>query len=303
MIRPVPRSILVVASLLVAALALGACGSDDPSVVSEQRDRRVVVVSAGPLAELASRIGGPDVTVIDLTPLGESPHDTELTPRDRRELESADLAIVVGGGFQPAIEQAAHRRTGLTLDTFDRLRLAGAARGIDPVDHHIWTDPRNMTSMATEVGDSFAELDPHGAVSYRTRARELVDELGDLDRGIEVGLSACIRRVFVSQHAGFGWFAARYGMTAVVLDADDDGVADAAVLDQIEKGSVSALFVDPLEPSPLADALAEKDDLERIQLDPFDGLTPGASVDGATYVSILTYDLDALRGALDCGGE
>lgn len=303
MIRGVLRRMPLVAVVLAAVVAVSGCGGDDPSVASELRDRLVVVVSAGPVAELATRIGGPDVTVINLTALGESPHELELTPRDRDELEHADLAIVVGGGFQPEVEQAAHRREGPTLDAFEQLKLGDPARAVGPTDDHIWMDPRNMASMASAVGEAFAALEPGDAAGYRTRARELVDEVGALDRGIEYGLSACQRRVFVAQHDGFGWFAARYSMTVLVLDADDDGAADQPVLDAIADGSVSAIFIDPLDPSPLADDLAVEDELERIQLDPFDGLTPGESVEGATYTSILTNDLDALRSNLDCGGE
>src|SRR5690349_2979511 len=106
---------------LVAALA--GCGSDDPSVTAEQRDRPVVVTALGPVAELARTIGGDAVVVIDLTAVGRSPHELELTPRERREVDDAALAIVVGRGFQPELERLAGDRAGPTLDLLTKLRL------------------------------------------------------------------------------------------------------------------------------------------------------------------------------------
>ena len=63
-----------------------------------------------PLAFAAEEIGGDGVEVVNLTPAGAEPHDVEFTPRDVERIRSADLVLYAGGGFQPALEEAADER-------------------------------------------------------------------------------------------------------------------------------------------------------------------------------------------------
>ena len=69
-------------------------------------DRISVVASFYPLAFAADRIGGDCVSVTNLTPPGVEPHDLELTPDAVESIATADLVLYLGGGFQPAIEDA-----------------------------------------------------------------------------------------------------------------------------------------------------------------------------------------------------
>ena len=68
--------------------------------------------------------------VVNLTPPGAEPHDLELSPSDVETIRDAELVVYIGGGFQPALEDAVDLREG---DSLDLLR-----GGEDP---HIWLDP------------------------------------------------------------------------------------------------------------------------------------------------------------------
>jgi zinc transport system substrate-binding protein len=65
-----------------------------------------VVATFYPLAFLAQEVGKDLVQVQNLTPPGAEPHDLELTSGKVRALSGADLVIYLGGGFQPAVEDA-----------------------------------------------------------------------------------------------------------------------------------------------------------------------------------------------------
>ncbi len=106
------RTVLI-AFLTASALVLGACGTDDgDGVAVPAGDAPVLEVVAAfyPLAEAAERVGGDRVAVTNLTPAGVDPHDLELTPSDRELIEDADVVILMGRGFQPALERAAGQR-------------------------------------------------------------------------------------------------------------------------------------------------------------------------------------------------
>lgn len=290
---------------MLAALAVvpAACaGDDDPSVTAAQADDPHVVTGVWPIAELVERIGGGRIVVVNMTPVGESPHELELTPRQRDEVADADLAIVIGGGFQPDLERAAGAGGGDVLSIVDDLDLPD-----EPAGGHLWLDPTLMGSIATTIGDELADLDPDGADGHRERAEDVVEEVVALDAVIRTGLEDCERDVIVTQHDAFGWFAARYGLRAVPLDAaepDDDPAPDPVLLAAAEPlladGSVVTLFVETLQPPSWLEVIAEERGLETEVLNPYEGLTAAEDARDIDYGRVLLANLRALQEHLDC---
>jgi len=110
-----------------AVVVAAGCGG------SQSTDGRTRVVAAFyPLAYAAEQIGGATVEVRNLTPPGAEPHDVELSPREVEAVRSADVVLYLGGGFQPAVEQAVAGASGTVVDV-----LPGLAVGDDP---HVWLD-------------------------------------------------------------------------------------------------------------------------------------------------------------------
>ena len=94
--------------------------------------RRATVVAAFyPLAWAAEQVAAADVHVVNLTPAGAEPHDLELTPRDVEAIQDADLVVYLGGGFQPAVEEAVAAREGAVarlLAATASIRMSGSTR-------------------------------------------------------------------------------------------------------------------------------------------------------------------------------
>ncbi|WP_030157854.1 metal ABC transporter solute-binding protein, Zn/Mn family [Glycomyces sp. NRRL B-16210] len=92
-------SLLPIAGL-VAAGALAACGSDPAD------DGEINIVAAFyPLAYAAEQVGGEDITVTNLTPAGQEPHDLELSPSDLAAIEQADYVVYLAD-FIPELDAA-----------------------------------------------------------------------------------------------------------------------------------------------------------------------------------------------------
>ena len=113
---------------------LAAPGCTGPS--SDRASDPVRVIAAFyPLAFAAERLGGAAVEVRDLTPPGVEPHDLELTADDLEAIAEADVVVYLGGGFQPAIEDAvSSEASGAVIDVAEGLPI----RDGDP---HVWLDP------------------------------------------------------------------------------------------------------------------------------------------------------------------
>jgi zinc transport system substrate-binding protein len=265
----------------VLAALLAGCGTDDPSVRADQRGKPVVVTGLAPLAEVARDIGGNDVVVVDLTPLGVSPHAIALTPRTKAEVRDAALAIVVGGGFQADLESVATARSGPTLDLFDALDLDGH-------DPHVWLDPTVMSRIADAVADELG-----GDASRFTAG------LRALDDRYRQTLAPCRGATLVAAHDAFGRLADRYGLVAPSIsglvpeeEPDPSRLDDLAEL--IDDEGVTTVFTEPLLPRRAAETLARETGTHVATLDPLE------SDPGIGYIEAMDRNLQALTKGLTC---
>jgi zinc transport system substrate-binding protein len=273
----------LVAIVAAAGLVAGACG--DGGGEGGGGDAVRVVAALAPLAELAERVGGDGVEVEDLTPAGGEPHDLELTTDQVDDLLDADLVLLVGGGFQAAVEEAA----------------GGSDAEVIEVAPHEWLVPTVLAELAGEVAGALAEADPEGADGYQERADAYAEELGVLDREVADGLTGCERRVIVTGHAAFDPFAERYDLTALSIagstpDAEPDPGHVADLTDRIRADGITTVFSEPgAEDADLADTVAREAGVRTAVLDPIERL-PG----GSGYVEVQRSNLEVLREALGC---
>lgn len=282
------------AVLLAAALAAG-CGGD-----AAGDDGTLVVAAVYPLAFVAERVGGDRVTVESLAAPGVEPHDLELDPDQVDDVQTADLVLYVGGGFQPAVEDALGDAEG---DAVDAVAAAGAT-GDDP---HVWLDPVRMQDVARAVATALAEVEPAGADAYAAAAERLVADLDALDAELRAGLAGCEGDLLVTTHAAFGHLAARYGLeqegiAGLTPEAEADPRRLAELADLVRDRGVPTVFTEALLPPDVAETLAAEAGVATAVLHPLENLTEGEAEAGADYLSVMRDNLAALRSGLGCGG-
>lgn len=256
-------------------------------------DRVDVVAGFYPLAEIAAQIGRDRVEVVNLTPAGAEAHDLELTPSQVDAVLDADLVLLAGGGFQPALEQAAERRgDGRTID------LAQGSRG----DPHFWLSPKRLLAAVPQVRKALVAADPAGAEEFEAAAAKYAEALTALDREFSAGLADCERRTFVTTHAAFGHLASAYDLrqesiAGISPESEPDPGRLAELADRLQELGVDTVFVEPLAPRGAAEALAREAKVTVAELDPLESLRPNGESD---YVAVMRANLAALRKALAC---
>jgi zinc transport system substrate-binding protein len=265
---------------LIAAAFLAGCGGTD-----EADDRQTVVAGFYPLAWAAERIGGQDFRVVNLTPAGAEPHDLELSPRDVAAIRGADLVAYVGGGFQPALEDAVADRDGASLDVLGRAE-----------DPHVWLDPIRFAEIAQEIG---------AALGRPASGEDLAVALQALDEELSSGLGQCERRTLVTTHAAFGRLAARYGLTALSLagrspESEPSPQELERLVEKVRASRATTVFVEPLVSDRLAETVAREAGTEVAVLDPVEGLSQERLDAGEDYLSVMRSNLAVLRRALGC---
>lgn len=286
--------------LCLAVLAAGLAACDDGSGGEQTL---TVVASFYPLAEAAERVGGPDVDVVNLTPAGTEPHDLELTPDQVDAVEDADVVLHLGGGFQPAVEEVAGRRTGGTVDLLAALGLAEGDGG--EVDPHFWLDPTLLAEAVGAVEAALAAAEPSGRAEFEANAADYRDELASLDEDLRRGLATCERRDMVTSHAAFSYLARRYDLEQVAIaglspeaEPDPDRLSD--LTDLIRQRGVTTVFYEALVSPDVAETLAREAGVGTAVLDPIEGLSGDDADAGADYAAVMRRNLEALRRALGC---
>lgn len=291
------RAVLILAVALIAAgCAGGAADGDDD----------VVVAGFYPLAWAAGQVAPEGVEVRDLTPAGAEPHDLEITTDQLDLLDRAGTVVLLGGGFQPALEEAAGddallvlHELGIGGDVADGV-AHGAEAAADEgehaedrgaVDPHVWLDPLRMADIVEVVAGAVGA--DEGSV------REVRAALEALHQRYEDGLADCERDLVVSAHAAFGWLVDRYGLrhealTGVSPEQEPDPRRLAELADLVRDEGVTTVFTEELLSPRVANALAREAGVATATLDPIEGAGDG------DYLSRMDDNLDALREALGC---
>lgn len=288
------RSIAIALIIACAVLAVG-CGEGQPAGRDGAAAGNRIAVVAGfyPLAELAEEVGGSRVDVVNLTPAGAEAHDLELTPSQVDAVLDADLVLFAGGGFQPALEEAAERR-----GEAPTLNLAPGPEE----DPHFWLNPLKLVTAVPKVRTALSEADPPSAGLFQRAAARYGAALADLHSAFTTGLADCDQRTFVTTHEAFGHLAEAYDLRQESIaglspesEPDPDRLAE--LTDRIGELGVTTVFVEPLAPRGAAETLAREAGVDIAELDPLESLRPSS---GDDYFAVMRANLAALRKALGC---
>ncbi|BBH66609.1 zinc ABC transporter substrate-binding protein [Actinoplanes sp. OR16] len=300
------------APALALLLVLSGCGG-----ASTGSDGKLSVVTAFyPLQFISERVGGDVVSVSNLTKPGAEPHDVELNARQVGEITDADLVVYLSG-FQPAVDDAVKQNGGdHAFDAASSIELLSAAEadehahegeeahaeestgGTDP---HFWLDPTRLATVAGQVAVKLGEADPDNAAAFQSRAKELQDELQNLDGEFKTGLKSCERHELVTSHTAFHYLADRYGLTQIGItgidpEAEPSPQRLAAVAEEAKEHGATTIFFETLVSPKVAETLAREVGAQTAVLDPLEGL----SDENADYFSVMRANLTALTKALGC---
>jgi zinc transport system substrate-binding protein len=241
------------------------------------------------------------VRVTNLTPPGVEPHDLELTTDVVDTILDADLAIVMGDGFQPAVEASADDRDGPTVVVLDGLRRRRLRD-----DPHVWLDPHQYRGIVRSVARALSHVDPAHASEYRASAARDEARLESLDAAFSAGLAQCDSRVVVTAHTAFGWLASRYrlrqlGVSGVDPESEPTPDRIAELADIARRHGATTIFTEPLVSARVARTVArEAGGLRTAVLDPLEGITDARRAAGDDYVTVMERNLRRLRRALRC---
>jgi ABC-type Zn uptake system ZnuABC Zn-binding protein ZnuA len=200
-------------------------------------------------------------------------------------LENARKVVTVSDGIQP-------------------LPFSGDGEpgGLDP---HVWQDPNNVMVWVRNMASAFSEADPQHAADYAANADAYLQELTSLDTWIreQVAKIPGENRRLVTEHATFGYFAARYGFEQIgaVIPSVSTGSAPsarelAALEDAIRAHGVKAVFVGSTVNPDLSRRVADDTGIRLVTLFTDSLSAPGGGA--GTYLEFMRFNVNAILEAL-----
>jgi ABC-type Zn uptake system ZnuABC Zn-binding protein ZnuA len=321
------KKVFVIINIVVFflfSISLAGCQSTpDPRTVSANSPDIRVLAAESFLADIAQNVAGDRLKVETLMPLGMDPHEFEPVPQDVVKIADSNILIVNGAGFEEWLEKVIANAGGsrLVIEASKGLQSRSAREGEeavrtpdDPVedhqhqagDPHFWMDPISVIKYVENIRDGFIQTDPSGKEIYAKNAANYIDKLTELDKSIEQKISSIPqeRRLIVTNHESFGYFADRYHFKIIgtIVPSVSSGASPSAqqlarLIDHVKATKALAIFLETGTNPQLANQISKETgvrvitDLYTHSITPKDGPAP-------TYIDMMKYNTDVIINAL-----
>lgn len=301
------RGLRVLVGAFVAAMLIGAQAVAAPSVVA----------TTSFVSDVVAQIGGDEIRLTVLFPLGADPHSFEATPADAVLLARAAVVFAVGAGLEEALEPLLSTAGVWVVELAEFVPLLSwhghdHEDDHDDEDHHhgehdphVWTDPTLVALWTHVIQDILTELAPEHADVFSARASAYRERLAQLDLWIVQQVSRVARehRVLVSDHHVLGYFAHRYGfrvagsvVPGLSTLAEPSARELAELMATIRALGVRAVFVSTTVNPQLAEQVTRDTGAQLVRL--YTASLSDRSGPASTYLDMMRYNVTAILDAL-----
>ncbi|MCC6673576.1 MAG: zinc ABC transporter substrate-binding protein [Thermomicrobiales bacterium] len=313
------RAVGSIGALLLLLVMLAGCGRVQERVAPDFSGRTIeVVATTGMVGDIVAEVGGDRVHVTTLMGPGVDPHLYKASEGDVERLDRADIVFYSGLHLEAKLADVFEKMgdrivTVPVTDLIPRARLHLTGSGASTYDPHVWFDV-SMWSEATEsVRRTLVEADPAHAADYDARAMAYQKKLTALDayvRSVAESIPAD-KRVLITAHDAFGYFAAAYGFEVRGLQgistASEAGAGDVQELAAfIVERQIPAVFVESSISPRMVRALQEAVrargyDVQIGGLLFSDAMGDPGTPEG-TYIGMVRHNIDTIAQALKSDG-
>lgn len=291
--------------LLIAITILAACAAPAP--------RAKILAVETFLADIAQNVAGDRARVDALLPIGVDPHSFEPTPQDVRRVADSTVLIVNGADFEEFLDellknaggnrQVIEASAGLTSRKPTETEIINPDHKTDP---HFWLDPNHIVKYVENIRDGLSQADPAGASIYAANANAYIAKLKELDRFIaeQVRTLPAERRLLVTDHDTFGYFADRYGFRVVgmIVPSISTGASPSAqqvaqLVQKIKATQAKAIFLEASTNPQLAQQIAKETGVKVVTGLHTHSITE-ANGSAPDYIAMMKYNTKLIVDAL-----
>lgn len=321
------RLMAVILAAGIAAAAVTGCG-----VKQEEPDdgKLKIVTTIFPQYDFVRAIAGGTgaVNVRMLLSPGEEVHSYEPTPLDIKEIQNCDLFIYVGAENDVWVDRILENMGDKRPETLRLVDLTETVaeesvegmmeeKGHDheesreeEADEHVWTSPVKAAEITEAIAQKMAELDPANADDYLANAQDYEAKILDLDAQFRQIAENAERKVLVfgdrfpiryfAEGYGLDYFAAFPGCSS---ESEPSASTLAFLIDKVREEEIPVVFSIEFSNGNIARAICESTGAVQRTYNSCHNVTKEQMENGATYVSLMSENLEAVREALGKGAK
>lgn len=295
----------------VVFCALMACSPVEQRSADDRRPR--IMATTTIVGDLVRRVGGDSIHLTVFTPPYADPHDYVFRPADMVNVAEADLVFVNGGGLEGNLDRLLKGVThpdriislieGIPLRHFEGEPCHVHTEHCHDGSHdpHVWTDPNNVMIWVQSIATALSRAAPNAAHEFAERATAVKEELRELDAWIREQVDAIPpeRRLLVTDHYAFGYFADRYGFeeAGVVIRSFDSVAQPSArnvvqLVNTLQGRGITAIFVGTTVNPRLAAQIARDYGLTLVPI--YSGALSDADGPASDYFAYTRYNVSAI---------
>lgn len=311
---------------LVALLTcvLVACNNNSTTTdnsTNENKDAISIYTTVYPLQYFAQRIGGDNVNVQSIYPIGSNEHTFEPTQKDMISLADADLFFYIGLGLEGFVESAEKTLANENV-TFVATAENIAEKDLDVStghshdeeadehdhgdeehDPHVWLSPVLSEQLATEIKEALIKAQPEKEQVFTENYNALVSDLQALNTDFEKMATETSSKTFFVSHAAFGYIAGQYGLTQVPIaglnsQSEPSQKELAEIVDLAKKDNINYIFFEQNITSNLAEVIQKEVGADTLTLHNLSVLTQEDVDNKEDYFTLMHKNMDALKKAL-----
>ncbi|MEH6822983.1 MAG: zinc ABC transporter substrate-binding protein ZnuA [Motiliproteus sp.] len=261
------------------------------------------------VASISAGISQPQL----LIPAASSPHDYQLRPSERRQLEQADLIFWVGPELEMSLTKvlqqlpASTRVIALAAESENQDHQPRPSAHNHDHDHdhqsadlHIWLDPDRAADLAQQIATVLSESDPSHQADYQKNLVRFLDQLNRHEQQLRTLLEPVKQRGYFVFHDAYQGFEQHFQLNhlgAFTLTPDRRPGARhlAEIRTQLLDRQAVCVFSEPQSPPSLISNLIQDTQVRQGLLDP---LGVGLEVNADGYFRLLTQLGEAFKRCL-----
>jgi len=174
------------------------------------------------------------------------------------------------------------------------------------MDEHVWTSPANAVTIVRNMEQAIETMDPADKSIYNRNAETYIKQIQDLDAQFKDVVSHSRRKeIIVADRFPFRYFCEEYGLTYYAAfpgcstDTEPSAKTVAFLTDKVKQDGIPVVFHIELSNEQMSDSIAEATGAKSELLNAIHNVSDEEFKKGATYVSLMKHNVEALKEALN----
>lgn len=322
-------SIFLSTVIICSLFSISGCGKTEK--VQKSDGKISIVTTIFPYYDFVRQLAGDKADIRLLLSPGSDPHSYEPTPSDIVAIENCDLFIYNGGesdewvdGVLSSIENKNvkvmkmmeyvtlrheqsmdHNHEHAEHEDMDDNDEGHDHEEGEEYDEHIWTSIRNAERMSASIADELISLDSKNSDYYNEKKADYISSLDSLDKKFtEVTNNKKRDTLVFGDRFPFLYFVSDYNLgyecafPGCSHETEPSTAVVSHLIDFTRENNIPVVFYLELSSGKIAQIISEDSSAKTMQFSSCHNVTKEDFENGATYISVMEQNLEALKEAL-----